>query len=64
MKAAAEEKDLEMRGEGWQGRLMSERWEDEETGDQGFCWISEWKTHTISVMQDLYHQMLPTKVYH
>ena len=68
MKAAAEEKDLEeMRGEVWQGRLMTERWEDKETGDECFSWISEWKkapTHTISAMQELYQQILPTKVYH
>ena len=68
MKVAAEKKDLEeMRREGWQGRLMTERWEDEETGDECFSWISEWKTaptHTISAMQELYQQMLPTKVYH
>ena len=50
--AAEEEKDLEeMRGEGWQGHLMTERWEDEEIGDECFSWISEWKrapTNTIS----------------
>ena len=54
MKAAAEEKDLEeTRGEGWQGHLMTERWENEETGDECFSWISEWKTeatNTISAM--------------
>ena len=68
MKVAAEKKDLEeMRREGWQGRLMTERWEDEETGDECFSWISEWKTaptHTISAMQELYQQMLSTKVCH
>ena len=50
-----------------QGRLMTERWEDKEIGDECFSWINEWKrapTHTISGMQELYQQMLPTKVYH
>ena len=63
-----EAKDLEeMRGEGWQGRLMTERWDDEEIGDECFSWISECKTlptHTVSAMHELYQQMLPTKVYH
>ena len=48
MKAVVEEKDLEeMGGEGWQGCLMTERWEDKETGDECFCWIS----HSVSEKQ-------------
>ena len=51
----------------WQERLMTERWEEEETGDKCFSWISEVKTvttPTISAMQELYQNILPTDVYH
>ncbi|XP_068704491.1 uncharacterized protein [Montipora foliosa] len=68
LKTAAAERDVEeLKAEGWQGRLLSERWEDQEVGEECFSWMSEWKTaptHTIAGLQELYQQLLPTKVYH
>ena len=46
---------------------MTERWEDEETGNESCTWIIEWKTaptYGISAKQEMYQQMLPTIVYH
>ena len=65
--AAAEREGEELKVEGWQGSLLSERWEDQEVGEECFSWMSEWKTaptHTIAGLQELYQQLLPTKVYH
>ena len=68
LKCAAVQKDYEeMRGEQWQGRLLTQRWDDEEVGDECFSWMAEWKTaptHFIAGVSELYQQMLPTKVYH
>ena len=68
LKTAAAERDVEeLKVEGWQGSLLSERWEDQEVGEECFSWMSEWKTaptHTIAGLQELYQQLLPTKVYH
>ena len=45
LKTAAAERDVEeLKAEGWQGRLLSERWEDQEVGEECFSWMSEWKT--------------------
>ena len=36
--------------------LIAEKWEDEQTVDECFSWISEWRTtptHTFSAMQEL-----------
>ena len=47
--------------------MLSERWEDQEVGEECFSWMSEWKTaltHTIAGLRELYQQLLPTKVYH
>ena len=47
--------------------MLSERWEDQEVGEECVSWMSEWKTaptHTIAGLQELYQQLLPTKVYH
>ena len=65
--AAAERNVEEMKVEGWQESLLSERWEDQEVGEECFSWMSEWKTaptHTIAGLQELYQQLLSTKVYH
>ena len=68
LKTAAAERDVEeLKAEGWQGSLLSERWETQEVGEECFSWMSEWKTAptpTIAGLQELYQQLLPTKVYH
>ncbi|PFX11874.1 hypothetical protein AWC38_SpisGene24260 [Stylophora pistillata] len=68
LKTAVKERDVEeLKAEGWQGRLLTERWEDQEVGYECFSWMSEWKTaptHTIAGLQELYQQLLQTKVYH
>ena len=48
--------------ERWQGKLINNRWDDEEVKLN-----SLWKnapTHTIAGVQGLYQQLLPTKVYY
>ena len=48
--------------ERWQGKLINNRWDDEEVKLN-----SLWKnapTHTIAGVQELYQQLLPTKVYY
>ncbi|PFX27452.1 hypothetical protein AWC38_SpisGene7845 [Stylophora pistillata] len=64
LKTAGKERDVgELKAEGWQGRLLIERWEDKEVGGECFSWMSEWKTaptHTIAGLQELYQQ-LPSK---
>ena len=68
LKTAAAERDVEeLKVEGWQGSLLSERWRDQEVAEECFSWMSEWKTaptHTIAGLRELYQQLLPTKVYH
>ena len=54
--------------EKWQGHLTKNRWEDSAL-DSGGClaWMNSWRpvpTHTVAVMQELYQQMLPIKLYH
>ena len=55
------------RGERWQGKLLTSRWDDEDLSRQEcFAWMTTWQrapTHTIAGMTELYEQMLPTKVY-
>ena len=42
LKTAAAERDVEeLKVEGWQGSLLSERWEDQEVGEECFSWMSE-----------------------
>ena len=68
LKCAGVEKYCEeMRRELWQGRLLTQRWDDEEVGKECFSWMADWKTaqtHIISGVGALYQQMLSTKVYH
>ena len=48
--------------ERWQGKLIKNRWDDEEVKLN-----SLWKnapTHTIAAVQELYQQLLPAKVYY
>ena len=52
----------------WQGKLIKNRWDNEKAKpEKCFTWLTLWKnapTHTIVGLQELYQQLLPTKVYH
>ena len=54
--------------ERWQGKLIKNRWDDEKVNlKKCFAWLSSWKNasmHTIAGVQELYQQLLPTKVYY
>ena len=57
----------ELKQEKWQGKFLKQRWDDENLDNDCFQWMTEWKTastHTIAGFQELYQQLLPTKVYH
>ena len=60
-------KEKKKRGERWQGKLLTSRWDDEDLSRQEcFAWMTTWlraPTQTIAGMMELYEQMLPTKVY-
>ena len=50
-----------------QGKLLKIRWEDDQLSRSCFDWLKEWKTgpsNTIEAAEDLYQQLLPTKLYH
>ena len=52
-----------MREERWQGKLLNNRWEDDDLNTGCFDWLSRWKTapsHTIADVHDLYQQLLPS----
>jgi len=54
--------------ERWQGKLIKNRWDDEKICMENcFAWLSSWKnapTHTIAGIQELYQQLLPTRIYY
>ena len=56
-----------IRGEKWQGKLLTSRWDDEDLSRQEcFAWMTTWQrasTHTFAGRMELHEQMLPTKVY-
>ena len=57
----------EITKEKWQGKLLKIRWEDDQLSRSCFDWLKEWKTgpsNTIGAVQELYQQLLPTKLYH
>lgn len=59
-------KDI-MEAEKWQGKLMTERWKDDNISDKCFEWLKNWNScpsHVIAGMHELYEQLLPTKVYY
>ena len=61
-KARQQETQSTVSEERWQGKLIKNRWDDEEVKLS-----SLWKnapTHTIAGVQELYQQLLPTKVYY
>ena len=56
----------EIESERWQGKLIAERWRDEDVDEECFAWMSDWKTapiKTVAGLQELYQQLLPTKLY-
>ena len=67
-KARQQETQSTVSEERWQGKLIKNRWDDEKvTLKECFAWLSSWKnppTHTIDGVQELYQQLLPTKVYY
>ena len=67
-KARQQEIQSTVSEERWQGKLIKNRGEDEKVKlEECFAWLSSWKnapTHTIAGVQELYQQLLPTKVYY
>ena len=67
-KARQQETQSTASEERWQGKLIKNRWDDEKVNlKECFAWLSSWKnapTHTIAGVQELYQQLLPTKVYY
>ena len=52
--------------EKWQGKLMANRWNEEELDKDCFAWMLEGKTaptHTVAGIHELHQQFLPTKIY-
>ena len=50
----------------WQGKLVANRWQDEQLDRSCFSLLCEWRTaptYTIAALEELYQQLLPTKVY-
>ena len=66
-KAQQQQLRQEITKEKWQGKLLKIRWEDDNLSRSCFDWLKEWKTgpsNTIAAVQELYQQLLPTKLYH
>ena len=67
-KALQQETRSAVSEERWQGKLIKNRWDDEKIKlEEYFAWLSSWKnapTHTIAGVQELYQQLLSTKVYY
>ena len=67
-KARQQETQSTVSEERWQGKLIKNRWDDEKVKlEECFPWLSSWKnapTHTMTGVQELYQQLLPTKVYY
>ena len=56
----------EVDDEKWEGKLLASRWKDEDLDKKCFEWMNNWRTaptHMITGVQDLYKQLLPTKLY-
>ncbi|PFX14540.1 hypothetical protein AWC38_SpisGene21300 [Stylophora pistillata] len=50
----------------WQGKLVANRWQDDQLHRSCFSLLCEWRTaptYTIAALEELYQQLLPTKVY-
>ena len=56
----------EVEDQKWEGKLLASRWKDEDQDKKCFEWMNNWRTaptHVITGVQDLYQQLLPTKLY-
>ena len=57
-----------VREEKWQGKLTTQRWDDDDIRVKDwFAWLrhwTSWPSQTIAGMVELYEQLLPTRVYH
>ena len=50
----------------WEGKLLASRWKDGDLDKKCFKWMNNWRTaptHMITGVQDMYQQLLPTKLY-
>ncbi|XP_022810379.1 uncharacterized protein LOC111347394 [Stylophora pistillata] len=50
----------------WQGKLVANRWQDDQLDRSYFSLLCEWRTaptYTIAALEEFYQQLLPTKVY-
>ncbi|PFX33306.1 hypothetical protein AWC38_SpisGene1770 [Stylophora pistillata] len=67
-KARQREIQAKVTEERWQGKLIKNRWDYEKVKlEECFELLSSWKntpTHTIARVQELYQQLLPTRVYY
>ena len=55
----------EVEDQKWEGKLLESRWKDEDLDKKCFEWMKNWRTaptHMITGVQDLYQQLLPTKL--
>ena len=59
--------EKEVRGQEWQGKLLTERKSDLQLcKNECFSWLNKWRScpsHTIASVLELYEQLLPTKLY-
>ena len=66
--ASPKEARATVKGEKWLGKTIRERWEDENLNQKAcFSWLHLWKkapTDVIVGLQELYQQLLPTKVFY
>ena len=58
----------EVEDQKWEGKVFVNRcrWKDDDLNKACFSWMHKWKTaptHTITRLQELYQQLLPTKLY-
>ena len=65
-KALVKEHQKRTEEQKWQGKLTACRWLHEKLDRDYFAWLSQWKaapSHTVSEIEEVYQQLLPTKVY-
>ena len=56
----------EVEDQKWEEKLLASRWKDEDLDKRCFEWKNNWRTaptHMITGVQDLYQQLLSTKLY-
>ena len=57
---------LDVEDQKWEGKLLASRWKDGDLDKKCFKWMNNWRTaptHMITGVQDMYQQLLPTKLY-